>query len=51
MSQLEDEIEEVDYSLKVNNQLLRVYKWSMESFGTPQKTEPLFYFVDMGEEE
>lgn len=29
MSQLEDEIEEVDYSLKVNNQLMKVYKWSM----------------------
>lgn len=29
MSQVKDEIEEVDYSLKVNNQLLKVYKWSM----------------------
>ena len=29
ISQLEDEIQEVDYSLKVNNQLLKVYKWSM----------------------
>lgn len=29
ISQVKDKIEEVDYSLKVNNQLLKVYKWSV----------------------